>query len=203
MAETESIFFFNTRTLLVRGHSRLLNADWLSTRDLLWVGFPLETDYKLDAFDFNLNTIILSKRRRKLSCGKVCNLRKHPFLHALRSSRNVPSGEERGETDAFAGYKVWCFGRKAKGFIHLKLSYKVGKSFQSGQLSCCTKLIYSFLLSHFIRTRDRLTRHWPNIVSTYSFSSRGKENVGFKKLLKVVRSLWLSSVNFTSLRFTR
>ena len=37
------------------------------------------------------------------------SLRKHPFLLALRhggrfARRNVPSGEERGETDVFAGY---------------------------------------------------------------------------------------------------
>ena len=36
------------------------------------------------------------------------SLRKHPFLLALRRwwrfSRNLPSGEERGETDVFAGY---------------------------------------------------------------------------------------------------
>ena len=37
------------------------------------------------------------------------SLRKHPFLLALRlwgrfARRNVPSGEERGETDIFAGY---------------------------------------------------------------------------------------------------
>ena len=37
------------------------------------------------------------------------SLRKHPFLLALRrwgrsSARNVPSDEERGETDVFAGY---------------------------------------------------------------------------------------------------
>ena len=35
------------------------------------------------------------------------SLRKHPFLLALRRwgrfARNVPSGEERGETDVFAG----------------------------------------------------------------------------------------------------
>ena len=38
----------------------------------------------------------------------VISLRKHPFLLALRHlgrfARNVPSGEERGETDVFAGY---------------------------------------------------------------------------------------------------
>ena len=42
------------------------------------------------------------------------NLRKHPFLHALRrwgrfARRNVcakrPRGEERGETDVFPGYE--------------------------------------------------------------------------------------------------
>ena len=36
------------------------------------------------------------------------NLRKHPFLLALRRwgsfARNAPSGEERGETDVLAGY---------------------------------------------------------------------------------------------------
>ena len=38
---------------------------------------------------------------------RLPSLRKHPFLRALRrwdvSARNVPSGEERGETDVFAG----------------------------------------------------------------------------------------------------
>ena len=46
----------------------------------------------------------------------MLSLRKHPFLLALRrwgrfrakerrySTRNVTSGEERGETDVFAGY---------------------------------------------------------------------------------------------------
>ena len=38
----------------------------------------------------------------------VHSLRQHPFLLALcrweRFARNVPSGEERGETDVFAGY---------------------------------------------------------------------------------------------------
>ena len=35
---------------------------------------------------------------------KILSLRKHPFLLALRRwGRNVPSGEERGETDVFAG----------------------------------------------------------------------------------------------------
>ena len=40
----------------------------------------------------------------------VISLRKHPFLLALRRCgrlpRNVASGEERGETDVFAGYMV-------------------------------------------------------------------------------------------------
>ena len=39
------------------------------------------------------------------------SLRKHPFLLALRrwgrfARRNVPSGEERGETDVFVGYQT-------------------------------------------------------------------------------------------------
>ena len=42
-----------------------------------------------------------------------CSLRKHPFLLALRRwghfARNVPGGEERGETDVFAGYCSWRF----------------------------------------------------------------------------------------------
>ena len=41
----------------------------------------------------------------------ACSLRKHPFLLALRrwgrfAKRFVPSGEERGETDVFAGYSA-------------------------------------------------------------------------------------------------
>ena len=52
---------------------------------------------------------------------KQYSLRKHPFLVFPRSSslgtfraeercssaRNVPSGEQRGETDVFAGYKQY------------------------------------------------------------------------------------------------
>ena len=41
---------------------------------------------------------------------KAGSLRKHPFLLALRHwrrfARNVPSGEERGETDVFSGEKA-------------------------------------------------------------------------------------------------
>ena len=44
---------------------------------------------------------------RKETLAEKPSLRKHPFLHALRRwgrfARNVPSGEERGETDVFAG----------------------------------------------------------------------------------------------------
>ena len=52
---------------------------------------------------------------KSLRRDDFCSLRKHPFLLALRSwgrwslsrrrssARNVPSGEERGETDVFAG----------------------------------------------------------------------------------------------------
>ena len=43
------------------------------------------------------------------------SLRKHPFLLALRRwgrfSRNVPIGEERGETDVFAGHMALNFLR--------------------------------------------------------------------------------------------
>ena len=42
-----------------------------------------------------------------LDSGQNSSLRKHPFLLALRRwgrfARNAPSGEERGETDVFAG----------------------------------------------------------------------------------------------------
>ena len=45
---------------------------------------------------------------KRTNCFSFHNLRKHPFLLALRSwgrfARNVPSGEEREETDVFAGY---------------------------------------------------------------------------------------------------
>ena len=37
------------------------------------------------------------------------SLRKHPFLHALR-----PSGEERGETDVFAGYRETSSAAKSE-----------------------------------------------------------------------------------------
>ena len=44
---------------------------------------------------------------RKETLAEKPSLRKHPFLHAFlrwgRFARNVPSGEERGETDVFAG----------------------------------------------------------------------------------------------------
>ena len=52
----------------------------------------------------------------------IDSLRKHPFLLALRrwgrfarrnetkrNARNVPTGEERGETDVFAGYAIDVF----------------------------------------------------------------------------------------------
>ena len=58
-----------------------------------------------------------SKKSDKIFLGvssELCSLRKHPFLLALRrwgrfarrNARNVPSGEERGETDVFAGYEL-------------------------------------------------------------------------------------------------
>ena len=49
--------------------------------------------------------------------GRRASLRKHPFLLALRRwgrfARNETSGEERGETDVFAGYRR----AKQPGFI--------------------------------------------------------------------------------------
>ena len=59
---------------------------------------------------------------------QMVSLRKHPFPLALRRwgrSRvgNVPSGEERGETDVVAGYK-WV-GRECKYHtLHFKNSKK-------------------------------------------------------------------------------
>ena len=51
----------------------------------------------------------MSKMGLLLQTVKRASLRKHPFLLALRRwrrfARNVPTGEERGETDVFAGYK--------------------------------------------------------------------------------------------------
>ena len=44
------------------------------------------------------------------SVYSTVSLRKHPFLLALRPwgrfARNVPSDDERGETDVFAGYST-------------------------------------------------------------------------------------------------
>ena len=54
------------------------------------------TKYRTSTIDVNLTDI--------------GSLRKHPFLLPLRRwgrfARNVPSGEERGETDVFAGYDI-------------------------------------------------------------------------------------------------
>ena len=52
-----------------------------------------------------------------LETSKYISLRKHPFLLALRRwgrfARNVPSGEKRGQTDFFAGYK-YMYNSKSK-----------------------------------------------------------------------------------------
>ena len=60
------------------------------------------------------------------------SLRKHPFLLALRSwgrfvrvlrgssARNVPSGEERGETDVFAGLGITAVPREIENNAHAK-----------------------------------------------------------------------------------
>ena len=45
-----------------------------------------------------------SNQLAKLQSAEFSSLRKHPFLLALRRwGRYVPSGEERGATDVFAG----------------------------------------------------------------------------------------------------
>ena len=64
-----------------------------------------------------------SEHRQAIQNVRRCvmsSLRKYPFLLALRRwgcfALNVPSGEERGETDAFAGYvmsHVICNGRSS------------------------------------------------------------------------------------------
>ena len=48
------------------------------------------------------------------------SLRKHPFLLALRS-RNVPGGEERRETDVFAGYTTRDISKLSQ--ISLAITY--------------------------------------------------------------------------------
>ena len=48
-------------------------------------------------FDFS------RQKKCALFCTQ-CTLPKNPFLLALR--QNVPGGEERGETDVFAGYSL-------------------------------------------------------------------------------------------------
>ena len=63
--------------------------------------------------DLNIQSIVSGISTRLRCIFKISNvrvlvsLRKHPFLLALRRwrrvARNVPSGEERGETDVFAG----------------------------------------------------------------------------------------------------
>ena len=63
--------------------------------------------------DLNIQSIVSGISTRLRCIFQISNvmvlvsLRKHPFLLALRRwrrvARNVPSGEERGETDVFAG----------------------------------------------------------------------------------------------------
>ena len=47
-------------------------------------------------------------------------LRKHPFTRSSLFARNIPSGEERGGTDVFAGYTVEYFAGKSSLFISLE-----------------------------------------------------------------------------------
>ena len=52
------------------------------------------------------NMLVTKKETRGVEENNTrSSLRKHPFLLSLRRrGRFVPSGEERGETDVFAGY---------------------------------------------------------------------------------------------------
>ena len=67
--------------------------------------------FKIMKTDFQkcLNNF-LSNDRSNLQLYCLDSLRKHPFLLALRRwerfARNVPSGEERAETDVFEGYSL-------------------------------------------------------------------------------------------------
>ena len=47
-------------------------------------------------------------------------LRKHPFTRSSLFARNIPSGEEGGGTDVFAGYTVEYFAGKSSLFISLE-----------------------------------------------------------------------------------
>ena len=65
----------------------------------------------------------------------ISSLRKHPFLLALRrwgtfraeerrsSARNVPSGEERGETDVFAGYGISTTESKVRTILQDSINH--------------------------------------------------------------------------------
>ena len=57
------------------------------------------------------------RKKKVMRTSTNYSLRKHPFLLALRRwgrfERNVPSGEERGQTDVFAGYK-YMYNSKSK-----------------------------------------------------------------------------------------
>ena len=55
---------------------------------------------------FNFQCTVVPPRARSKTGHNLSSLRKHAFLFSLRRWRNVPSGEEWGETDVFAGYNL-------------------------------------------------------------------------------------------------
>ena len=84
---------------------------------------------------------------------KCYSLRKHPFLFALRRWAcfvwNVPSGEEQGETDVFAGYKCYRYMysvhlyTELSPFIYLyfrQLFWSLRYKIPSSKMSTCVQL---------------------------------------------------------------
>ena len=73
-------------------------------------------------------------------------LRKHPFTRSSLFARNIPSGEERGGTDVFAGYTVEYFAGKSSLFISLEEKNRFNAIFRS-QISVFYFFIQSPLFS--------------------------------------------------------
>ena len=82
-------------------------------------------------------------------------LRKHPFTRSSLFARNIPSGEERGGTDVFAGYTVEYFAGKSSLFISLEEKNRFNAIFRS-QISV---FYFSYKVHYFQWSRVTRQRH--------------------------------------------
>ena len=81
-------------------------------------------------------------------------LRKHPFTRSSLFARNIPSGEERGGTDVFAGYTVEYFAGKSSLFISLEEKIDLTLFFdRRSQYSIFSYKVHYFQWSRVTRQR--------------------------------------------------